>query len=190
MAPRITWPANQGSIQTAFLNERCAPVRPRAAPMLKSTRPSAIAAVSFQVVSKPPQYMMRFAQQNAAGSRIFGIGRRYDRGRLPSTRWSAASDSGANAYMIAVAAVTTATSAFQLLNGPKASVPTTAATRIDVTGTPFLFVLASAVGISRSSPSAYDSRADVATYTTPVPAGEITASTRSIFASHPAPSAS
>src|SRR5256885_6659776 len=44
------------------------------------------------------QYMIRFAQQNAAGSRIFGIGTRYERGRPPSTRCSAASESGANAY--------------------------------------------------------------------------------------------
>src|SRR5438105_4374686 len=134
--------------------------------------------------------MIRFAQQKAAGSTTAGMGTRYDRGRRPSTRCSAASDSGANAYMIAVAPVTTLTSAFQLLNGPNASVPTTAARRIETTGTPFLFVVASAVGISRSSPSAYESLAEVATYTTPVPAGEMTASTSRILASHAAPNAS
>src|SRR5580765_16854 len=134
--------------------------------------------------------MIRLAEQNAIGRTSDGNGTRYERGRRASTLRSAARDTGANAYMIAVAPVTTLTSAFQLLNGPNASSPTTAATRIDTTGTPLAFVDASAVGISLSSPSAYDKRADVATYTTPVPAGEITASTRSIFASHPAPSAS
>src|SRR5437773_7048310 len=107
--------------------------------------------------------MMRFAEQNAAGSNTRGHGMRYARGRAPSSFCNAASESGANAYMIAVAAVTTLTSAFQLLNGPNARHPTTAATRIDATGTPFALVLASALGISRSSPSAYDSRADVPT---------------------------
>src|SRR5580765_1824255 len=185
-----TWPPSHGPTQMAFPSVRCAPVCPRTAPMTNSASPTIIATVSFHVVSNPPQYMIRFAQQNAAGSTSRGIGTRYERGRRLSTLCSAASETGAKAYMIAVAPVTTLTSAFQLLNGPKASVPTTAANRIDTTGTPSLFVVASAVGISRSSPSAYDSRADVATYTTPVPAGEITASTSSIFASQPAPSAS
>src|SRR5438309_10086980 len=107
--------------------------------------------------------MIRFAQQNAAGSTTRGMGVRYDRGRPPSTRCSAASDTGANAYMIAVAPVTTLTNALQLLNGPNASDPMTAATRMDTTGTPLLLVEASAVGISRSSPRAYDRRAVVAT---------------------------
>src|SRR5262245_32787204 len=105
--------------------------------------------------------MMRFAEQNAVGSSTSGIGIRYVRGRSRSSLWSAASDSGANAYMIAVAPVMTLTSALQLLNGPNARQPTTAPTRIDTTGTPFLLVLASALGISCSSPSAYDSRAVV-----------------------------
>src|SRR5262249_46666056 len=107
--------------------------------------------------------MMRFAEQNAAGSSTFGSGIRYDRSRFGSSLWSAASDSGANAYMIAVAPVITPTSALQLLNGPNARQPTTAETRIETSGTPFAFVFASAAGISRSSPSAYDSRADVPT---------------------------
>src|SRR3984957_1366543 len=98
--------------------------------------------------------MIRLAEQNAAGSTSAGVGTRYDRGRPLSTLWSAASDTGAKAYMIAVAPVTTLTSALQLLNGPNASDPTTAATRMDTTGTPLLLVVASAVGISRSSPSA------------------------------------
>src|SRR6185295_7236916 len=183
----ITWPPSHGATQIAFRAKRPAPVPARAAPMANSTRPPIIASVSFQVVSKPPQYMIRFAQQNAAGSRIFGAGTRYVRGRVASTRCSAASDTGANAYMIATAPVTTATSAFQLLNGPSASVPTTAATRIDVTGTPFEFVEASALGISRSSPSAYDRRDVAAIYTTPVAAGEITAVAIRMFASQTAP---
>src|SRR5512144_2414511 len=107
--------------------------------------------------------MIRLAEQNAAGSKTPGNGTRYARGRAPSSLWSAASDSGANAYMMAVAPVTTPTSAFQLLNGPNARQPTTAATTIDITGTPLAFVFASALGISRSSPSAYDSRAEVPT---------------------------
>src|SRR5690348_9573468 len=107
--------------------------------------------------------MIRLAEANAIGRMSDGIGTRYDRGRCGSIFRSAASDNGANAYMMAVAPVTTLTSAFQLLNGPNASSPTTAATRMETTGTPFLFVDASAVGISCSSPSAYDSRADVAT---------------------------
>src|SRR5438876_3651455 len=107
--------------------------------------------------------MIRLAEQNAAGSTNAGMGTRYARGRRLSTRCSAASDTGANAYMIAVAPVTTLTKAFQLLYGPKAINPTTAATRIDATGTPLLFVVASTVGISRSSPSAYERRADVPT---------------------------
>src|SRR2546426_1999130 len=133
--------------------------------------------------------MIRLAEQKAAGTSTAGMGTRYARGRPPSTLWSAASDTGAKAYMIAVAKVITLTSALQLLNGPKARHPTTAATRMDTTGTPFWLVVANAVGISPSSPSAYDRRAVVATYTTPVPAGEMTASTRSTLASHPAPTA-
>src|ERR1700689_4700848 len=107
--------------------------------------------------------MMRFAEQNAAGSTIAGAGTRYERGRPGASLCSAASESGANAYMIAVALVITLTSALQLLNGPNAKQPTSAASRIDTTGTPLRFVLASALGISRSSPSAYDRRADAPT---------------------------
>src|SRR5256885_17225003 len=107
--------------------------------------------------------MIRLAEQNAAGSKIFGIGTRYDRGRAASSLCSAASDTGANAYMIAVVPVTTSTRAFQLLNGPNAMHPIAAATRIETTGTPFAFVFASTLGISRSRPSAYQSRAEVPT---------------------------
>src|SRR5947208_17073996 len=103
--------------------------------------------------------MIRFAAQNAVGSSTVGIGARYGRCRAPSTRRSAASDTGAKAYMIAVAPVTTLTSAFQLLNGPNASVPTMAARMVDTTGTPFALVDARAAGISLSSPSAYERRA-------------------------------
>src|SRR2546426_4027287 len=98
--------------------------------------------------------MIRLAEQKAAGTSTAGMGTRYARGRPPSTLWSAASDTGAKAYMIAVAAVKTLTSAVQLLNGPRARHPTIAATSMDRTGTPLWFVVASAVGISRSSPSA------------------------------------
>src|SRR5947208_10345672 len=98
--------------------------------------------------------MIRLAEQKAAGTSSAGIGTRYERGRTPSTLWSDASDTGAKAYMIAVAPVTTLTSAFQLLNGPKARDPITEPTIIDTTGTPLRFVVASALGISRSSPSA------------------------------------
>src|SRR3989440_12563292 len=98
--------------------------------------------------------MIRLAEQKAAGTSSAGIGTRYDRGRPASTLWSAASDTGAKAYMIAVAPVITLTSALQLLNGPNASEPTTAATMMDTTGTPLRFVVARAVGISRSSPRA------------------------------------
>src|SRR5512133_1882879 len=98
--------------------------------------------------------MIRFAEQNAAGSRRPGRGTRYGRGRCPSTRRNAASETGANAYMIAVAAVTTLTSAAQLLYGPSARHPITDATTIENTGTPLRLVDASADGISRSSPSA------------------------------------
>src|SRR5579862_4073398 len=103
--------------------------------------------------------MMKFAEQNDAGRSTDGIGTRYVRGRSGSRRCKVASASGANAYMIAVAPVTTCTRSLQLLYGPNARQPTTAATRIDTTGTPSLFVVASALGISRSSPSAYDRRA-------------------------------
>src|SRR4051812_17816346 len=107
--------------------------------------------------------MIKFAEQNAAGSSSFGTGTRYERGRALSRRCSAASDTGANAYMIAVVSVTTSTRSFQLLNGPKAAQPTMAATMIENTGTPFGLVLARMLGISRSCPSAYDSRAEVPT---------------------------
>src|SRR5258706_13406472 len=107
--------------------------------------------------------MMRFAEQNAAGSSTVGTGARYGRGRSGSILRSVASAIGAKPYMIAVAPVTTSTSCFQLLNGPNATQPTTAPTRIDTTGTPFLFVVASAFGISGSSPRAYDRRAVVPT---------------------------
>src|SRR5258706_7651774 len=92
--------------------------------------------------------------------------------------------------MMAVANVMTLTSALQLLNGPNARHPTMAVTIMDTTGTPFWFVVANADGISRSSPSAYERRAVAATYTIPVPAGEMTASTISTLASQPAPTAS
>src|SRR5215475_16189211 len=121
--------------------------------------------------------MIRLAEQNAAGNRSRGTGTRYDLGRRPSTFCNAANDTGANAYIIAVAPVITPTSALQLLNGPRAKTPTTADRMIETTGTPLSLVVANAVGISRSSPRAYDRRAVVATYTTPVPAGEIMAST-------------
>src|SRR5216684_2738143 len=98
--------------------------------------------------------MIRLAEQKAARSESAGTGTREDRGRAPSTLWSDASDTGAKAYMIAVAPVTTLTSAFQLLNGPNASDPITEPTIMDTTGTPLRFVVASALGISRSSPRA------------------------------------
>src|SRR3569623_2860759 len=107
--------------------------------------------------------MIRLAEQNAAGNASHGSGTRYARSRLPSSLCSAWSDIGANPYMMAVALVTTSTRSFQLLNGPTAKQPTTAATRIENTGTPFAYVFARAHGISRSSPSAYDRRADVPT---------------------------
>src|SRR5437870_12923529 len=107
--------------------------------------------------------MIRFAEQNAAGSKIFGAGTRYARCLVGSSLCSDASEIGANPYMIAVDAVTTPTSSFQLLNGPNARQPMTAPNRIDTTGTPFLFVLDSVLGISRSLPSAYDRRAVVPT---------------------------
>src|SRR5438105_14812137 len=91
--------------------------------------------------------------------------------------------------MIAVAPVTTLTSAAQLLNGPNARHPMTDPKIMDTTGTPWRFVVASALGISRSSPRAYERRAVVATYTTPVPAGEMTASMISTLASQAAPTA-
>src|SRR5260221_12391136 len=98
--------------------------------------------------------MIRLAEQNARGSTSAGIGPRYDRGRAPSTLWSAASDTGANAYMIAVAPVTTLTSALQLLYGPNPRHPIIDPKRMDTTGTPLPLVVASALGISRSSPRA------------------------------------
>src|SRR5689334_21947403 len=107
--------------------------------------------------------MIRFAAQNAVGSMTTGSGTRYARGRSGSSLCSAASEIGAKPYMIAVDAVTTATSAFQLLNGPSAMQPTTNAISVETTGTPFLFVFESTLGISRSSPSAYDRRAVVPT---------------------------
>src|SRR3978361_449304 len=105
--------------------------------------------------------MIRLAEQNAAGRTSHGMGTWYDRDRAPSTLCSAASATGAKAYMIAVDPVATLTSALQLLNGPNARQPTTAATRTDTTGTPLSLVVASAPGISGSSPSAYDRRAVV-----------------------------
>src|SRR5664279_3161178 len=134
--------------------------------------------------------MMRFAEQKAVGSRIFGAGIRYGRVRSLSVLCRAARATGANAYMTAVAPVTTLTSLFQLGNGPNAISPTTAASRIDHTGTPRLSTLARTLGISDSSPRAYDSRALVPTYTMPVPAGEMTASMTRTVASQEAPTAS
>src|SRR5207248_2387794 len=98
--------------------------------------------------------MIKFAEQKAAGRISHGAGIRYGRGRCGSILCNAASDTGANAYMIAVAPVTTFTSAVQLLYGPSASIPTAAARRIEITGTPLALVRESALGISRSSPSA------------------------------------
>src|SRR4051812_15311226 len=103
--------------------------------------------------------MMRFAEQNAAGRSTTGTGTRYVRLRDGSSLCSAASEIGANAYMIAVAPVITPTRLFQLLNGPNAMQPTTEAVMIETTGTPRALVFASAAGISRSSPSAYERRA-------------------------------
>src|SRR5262245_53171883 len=100
-----TWPRSHGALQIALPIDFKAPVFARTAPIAKSASPASIASVSFHVVSKPPQYMMQFAEQNAAGRRIAGAGTRYDRGRPASTLCSAASDTGANAYMIATAPV-------------------------------------------------------------------------------------
>src|SRR3569623_570122 len=105
--------------------------------------------------------MMRFADANARRRITRGAGIRYVRGRSGSRRCSAASATGAKPYMIAVALVTTETSWFHDLNGPNATQPTTNATPIENTGTPCLFVDASLLGISFSSPSAYDRRAEV-----------------------------
>src|ERR1043165_9176999 len=91
--------------------------------------------------------------------------------------------------MMAVAAVMTFTSAAQLLKGPKATKPTTVDNKIEAIGTLFRLVRVNTDGSSRSSPSAYESLALVATYTMPVPAGDMTASIRITFASHPAPTA-
>src|SRR3978361_505240 len=107
--------------------------------------------------------MIRLAEQNAAGRTSHGMGTWYDRDRAPSTRCSAASATGAKAYMIAVEPVATLTSALQLLNGPNSSHPTPATPTPHPTGTPLSLVVASAPGISGSSPSAYDRRAVVPT---------------------------
>src|ERR1051326_2845191 len=103
--------------------------------------------------------MIRFAEQNAAGKTNAGAGTRYDRGRPGSIFCSAASEMGAKAYMMAVAAVMTLTKAAQLLKGPNASRPTNVDRIIEPTGTPFALVRVNTDGSSRSSPSAYDRRA-------------------------------
>src|SRR6478752_6188351 len=104
--------------------------------------------------------MIRFAPQNAAGAITRGIGVLYGRSRSPSHFRSAANDTGANAYMIAVASVTSPTTEAQLGNGRNTISPMTNASRIDQLGTPRLLVSVSLSGSASSFPSAYDRRAD------------------------------
>src|SRR4051812_45986966 len=120
--------------------------------------------------------MIRLAAMKATGARTWCAGRRYGRARCGSRTRRARSAIGPNAYMIAVADVTRPTRDCQLGNGRNAISPTTKAMRIETTGTPFLLTCATGLGTAFSRPSAYDSRDDVAVYTRPVPAGEITAS--------------
>jgi hypothetical protein len=79
--------------------------------MANSTSPTPIAHTSFTLYRTTP-VDDQFAEQNAAGE-VAGIGIRYERGLSPST-YDAAKDTGANAYIMAVAAVITFTSAAQL----------------------------------------------------------------------------
>src|SRR6476659_629878 len=104
--------------------------------------------------------MIRFAPQNAAGAITRGTGVLYGRSRSPSHLRSAAKDTGANAYMIAVASVTSPTSDAQLGKGRNTISPSTKASTIDQIGTPRLLVSVSLSGSGSSSPSAYDRRAD------------------------------
>src|SRR4051812_8297715 len=118
--------------------------------------------------------MIRFAEMKAIGARTDGAGRRYGRGRSGARRRRAVSETGANAYMIAVAEVTRPTSDCQLGNGRNAISPTMNAMMIETSGTPFLLTCATGLGRAFSRPRAYDRRDDVAVYTRPVPAGETT----------------
>src|SRR6187549_628422 len=105
--------------------------------------------------------MIRFAKMKPAGFKNKGKGIRYGRGRSGSFSCRAAAAIGANAYMIAVADVTSPMSELQLGKGRNASSPITKASRMDPTGTLRFDVLVSQSGITSSSPSAYEMRAEV-----------------------------
>src|SRR3954453_1696093 len=98
--------------------------------------------------------MIRFAETKPAGDRIRYAGSRYGRARFGSRLRSAYSDTGAKAYMIAVAEVTSPTSDCQLGNGRKAISPTMNASRIELIGTPRRLIFASPVGSAFSFPIA------------------------------------
>src|SRR6266566_520966 len=98
--------------------------------------------------------MIRFAKTKASGESTPAAGSRYGRGRSGSRRRNAVSETGAKAYMMAVADVTMLTSARQLGNGRNDNSPMTKATRIDHNGTPRRVSLLSAVGSTRERPIA------------------------------------
>src|SRR6185437_524290 len=98
--------------------------------------------------------MIRFAEMNPTGFSTVGHGIRYGRGRSGSRLLSAARDTGANAYMMAVASVMMLTIEFQLGNGAKQISPMTNATRTDTHGMPRLLTLVSASGSTSSLPIA------------------------------------
>src|ERR1035438_2683793 len=96
---------------------------------------------SQKIVLNPAKYTMQFAQMNASGQSTPAAGSRYDRGRSGSCLRSPARDSGAIAYMITVAEVTSPTSPAQLGKGRKVSMPTTKAMQIETNGTPRRLIL-------------------------------------------------
>src|SRR3954469_20844266 len=102
--------------------------------------------------------MIRFAKMNPRGFKSRGNGIRYGRGRSGSFSCKAAAAIGANAYMMAVADVTSPINELQLGNGRNASRPITKASRMEPTGTLRFDVLVSQSGMTSSSPRAYEIR--------------------------------
>src|SRR5262249_36193064 len=133
--------------------------------------------------------MIRLAMMKATGAITGAAGSLYGRFASGNSPRSAPSDSGAPAYISTLAEVTSPTKALQLGNGSRNTRPARKA-RIRLThGMPFLPTLPKTGGWYRFRDRPYPTRDPEATWTGPVPAGEMNASSRRIVASQASPDA-
>src|SRR5450631_2955011 len=142
-------PASQGSTQIDAFQSTTGLLSGlrKAIEMPKSTTPMMRAPNSLSTVVQPDQYTIKSADTKPSGESTAANGRRYGRTRSGSDLRSAPRDTGANAYMIAVADVTRPTRLCQLGKGRKTISPTTNASRIETQGTPRLLTLSTTPGM-------------------------------------------